>query len=107
MLAWAGRPQEAIPFLNKSLRLSPVPIEPVMLGQLATAYYQLEQYEEAVAALKKALQLYGADHLFAHLALASTYAKMGRETRPRAEAAEVLRIDPTFSVESWARSDPV
>jgi adenylate cyclase len=106
VLAWAGRPQEAIPFFKKSLRLSPVPIEPLLLGRLATAYHQLEQYEEAVATLKKALQLYGADHLFAHLALASTYAKMGREQEARAEAAEVLRIDPTFSVESRARTIP-
>ena len=67
------------------------------------AYRQLGQYEEAVATFKKALQLYGADHFFAHFGLATTYALMGREQEAHAEAAEVLRIDPAFSVESWAR----
>jgi hypothetical protein len=42
----------------------------------------------------------------AHLALASTHGLMGREKEARAEAAEALRIDPTFSLESWARRLP-
>jgi adenylate cyclase len=99
-LTFAGRPEEAISFIKKSLRLSPVPIEGSVLIRLGMAYWQLGQYEEAVASFKKALQLYGPDHLFAHLWLATTYATMGREKEARAEAAEVLRIDPTFSAES-------
>jgi adenylate cyclase len=106
VLTWAGRPQEAIPFFKKSLRLSPIPIDSGTLNRLGHAYRQLGQYEEAVASLKKALQLYGADHLVAHLVLASTYAQMGREKEARAEAAEVMRIDPKFSVESYARRVP-
>jgi adenylate cyclase len=105
-LAWAGRPQEATPFLEKSLRLSPVPIDTATLIRLGNAYRQLGQYEEAVASCKKALQLYGADHLPAHVVLASTYAQMGREKEARAEAAEVMRIDPKFSLESYARRIP-
>jgi TolB-like protein len=106
VLAWAGRPQEAITFLKKSLRLSPVPIETTTLNRLGMAYRELGQYEEAVASFKKELQLYGPDHLPAHLSLASTYAKMGRQKEARAEAAEVVRIDPTFSVESYGRRLP-
>ena len=73
---------------------------------MGVAYRQLGQYEEAEAGLKKALQLYGADHLIAHLHLAATYAMMGREKDARAEAAEVLRIDPTFSMEALAKRLP-
>jgi adenylate cyclase len=105
-LDFAGRSQEAIPFLKKCLRLSPIPVDTVTLIRLANAYFHLGQYEEAAASCKKALQLYGADHLLAHLALAGTDAMMGREKEARAEAAEVLRIDPTFSLESWARRSP-
>ncbi len=36
--------------------------------------------------------------------LAATYSKMGREKEARAEAAEVLRINPKFSVDSWAKT---
>ena len=105
-LTLAGRPQEAIPFFKKSLRLSPIPIDTSTLIMMGVAYRQLGQYEEAVATFKKALQLYGADDLLAHVQLAGTYASMGREKEARAEAAEVLRIDPTFSVESRARTIP-
>jgi adenylate cyclase len=107
VLAWAGRPQEAIPFFEKSLRLSPIPIDPTTLNRMGSAYRQLGQYEEAVATYKKALQLYGADHLLSHLSLASAYARMGREKEAHAEAAEVMRIDPKFSAESYARRLPL
>ena len=103
VLDFAGRSQEAIPFFKKSLRLSPMPIDANILIRLGNTYFQLGQYEEAAASCKKALQLYGPDQLLAHLNLAGTYAMMDREKEARAEAAEVLRIDPTFSVESFAK----
>jgi adenylate cyclase len=106
VLELACRPQEAISFFKKCLRLSPIPIDATILDRLGAAYRQLGQYEEAVASLKKALQLYGTDHLPAHVVLASTYAQMGREKEARAEAAEVMRIDPKFSLESYARRIP-
>jgi adenylate cyclase len=107
VLTWVGRPQEAIPFFKKSLRLSPIPVSPHVLTNMGTAYRLTGQYEEAVACYKKTLQLYGADHLTAHLFLASAYIYMGREKEAHAEAAEVMRIDPKFSVESYARRAPV
>jgi adenylate cyclase len=106
VLLWDGRHQEAISFIMKSLRLSPIPIDTSTLIRLGIAYRQLGQYEEAVASFKKALQLYGADHLMAHLQLAAAYALMGREKEAYAEAAEVMRIDPKFSVDSYARRLP-
>jgi adenylate cyclase len=105
-LASAGRPQEGILLFKKSLRLSPIPVDTMTLVLLGIIYRQLGQYEEAVASYKKALQLYGADHLMAHLWLAATYASMGRENEAHAEAAEVMRIDPTFSAESYGRRVP-
>jgi adenylate cyclase len=106
VLVYAGRPEEAIPFFKKSGRLSPIPVDGMTLVMQGMAYRQLGQYEEAVASFKKAIQLYGADDIFAHVLLAATYASMGREQEAHAEAAEVLRIDPTFSGESTARRLP-
>jgi len=102
----AGRPQEAIPMLQKSLRLSPIPVHSQVLGLLAYSYSWLGQYEEAIATNKKVLQIYGPDHLMAHLGLAITYAWMDREKEARAEGAEVLRIDPKFSVERFIKGLP-
>ena len=106
VLNYACRPEEAIPFFKKSLRLSPIPVDTMTLVVQGMAYRQLGQYEEAVASFKKVLQLYGADHLMAHLWLAATYAMMGRKKEARAEASEVVRIDPKFSLERYIKGLP-
>jgi adenylate cyclase len=105
-LALSGRSQEAIPMLQKSLRLSPIPVHSQVLGILASSYSWLGQYEETITTYKKVLQIYGPDHLLAHIGLAVTYALMGRENEARAESAEVLRIDPKFSWERWIKGLP-
>ena len=106
VLSMAGRPQEAIPILQKCLRLSPVPVHSQVLGILAASYALLGQNEEAVATYKKVLHVYGPDQLLAHIGLACTYAFMGREKEARSEGAEVMRIDPGFSLERYINSRP-
>ena len=107
VLGYTGRTQEAIPYYQKSLRLSPIPVNSQLLTFLASAYRDLGQYDEALATYKKIFQLYGPDHSMAHLGLAVCYAYMGRENEARAEAAEVMRIDPKFSVEWFMKNFPV
>ena len=46
-LTISGRPQEAIPMLQKSLRLSPIPVHSQVLGMSGRSYAMLGQYEEA------------------------------------------------------------
>jgi tetratricopeptide (TPR) repeat protein len=60
------------------------------------------RYEEAIAALKKGLST-NPNYLYAHLNLAAAYSQSGREEEARAEVAEVLRIDPTCSLEGVRR----
>jgi len=105
-LSLSGRPQEAIPMLQKSLRLSPIPVHSQVLGLLAHSYGMLGQYEEAIVTYKKVLQIYGPDHLMAHIGLAGAYASIGRENEARAEGTEVLRIDPKFSLERFIKGLP-
>jgi adenylate cyclase len=103
----AGRPQEAIPLVQKSLRLSPLPVHSQVLGALGMAYSSLGKYDEAIATYKKVLHFYGSDHLMAHLGLAGVYASIGREDEARAEGAEVMRIDPKFSLERFIKGLPL
>jgi adenylate cyclase len=105
-LTFSGRPQEGIPMLKKSLRLSPIPIHSQVLGMLAVSYGMLGQHEETIATYKKILQIYGPDHLVAHVGLAIVYALLNREKEARTEGTEVLRIDPKFSWERWIRELP-
>jgi len=106
VLATVGRPKEAIPVLEKCLRLSPVPVHSRVLGALAVSYREAGQYEESIATYKKELQIAGPDQLIAHLGMALTYLMMGREKEARSECAEVMRIDPEFSLERFIKSIP-
>jgi adenylate cyclase len=100
-LNFGGRPEEAIPVLQKALRLDPLGLPGTFL-QLGHAYRLMRRFEEAVSEYKKALQR-APDNFFAHLGLAATYSMMAREQEARAEAAEVLRLNPKFSVDSYAK----
>ena len=100
-LLYGGRPEEAVPVFQKAIRLNPLG-ESYGFFYLGHAYRVLGRFEEAVSEYKKALQR-APDNLFTHLGLAATYSMMGRQEEARAEAAEILRISPNFSVDSYAR----
>jgi tetratricopeptide (TPR) repeat protein len=70
---------------------------------LGHAYRASGQYEEAIAAFKKAIGR-ERDYLLGHIALAATYSLAGREEEARAEAAEALRISPKFSLDRFAKA---
>jgi adenylate cyclase len=98
-LTSAGRPEEAIPLLKKSMRLSPLSQThaSMCLVRLGRGYRTMGKYEEALSALKKALDI--RPNFFAiHMQLAATYIHLGREEEARAAAAEVRRIAPKFCI---------
>jgi adenylate cyclase len=103
-LNYAGRPEEAIPLFQKAIRLNPVAPTGILL-QFANALRITGRYEEAVSAYKKSLER-EPNNIFAHANLAATYIMMGREKEARAEAAEVLRINPKFSLDYIAKILP-
>jgi adenylate cyclase len=94
-----GRPQQAVALLKKSMRLSPLSQRNTggCLWRLGRAYRNMGQYDEALSALKKALNIRPND-LPTHRELAITYIHLGREEEARAAAADILRISPTFSL---------
>jgi len=100
-LYYSERIEEAIMLYRKAIRLNPFP--PVWyLWGLGSCYRDLGRYEEAIEEFKKALRLYP-DSLPPHLGLAATYSLMGRQQEAHAEAAEILRIDPKFSLNRHAK----
>jgi adenylate cyclase len=100
-LSYGGRPEEAIPVLQKSIRLNPLGDAGSFL-HLGHAYRATGRFQEAVSEYKKSLQR-SPDNFFAHLGLTATYSMMGREQEARTEAAEVLRLNPKFSLDSYAK----
>jgi adenylate cyclase len=99
-LVYAGRPKEASSSLERAMRLNPFP-PPMYLLFLGHANRMLGRYEEAMSAYKKAIHI-EPTLLFGHVGLAATYVLLDRKEEAFAEAAEVLRIDPKFSLEYFA-----
>jgi adenylate cyclase len=100
-LTVAGRPEEGIPLFQKAIRLNPFG-PPHLYREFGHALRYAGRFEEAVSAYKKAIQL-APDNIYPHIFLAATYIQMRQEKEARAEAAEVLRIDPKFSVDHLAK----
>ena len=101
-LLTACRPEEAIPMLQKAIRLNPNAPGTIFV-QLGHSFCDSGRFEEAIPAYKKGIQR-APNFLFAHLGLVTTYSLMGREKEARAEAEEVLRINPKFSVDQMAKT---
>jgi adenylate cyclase len=96
ILSFAGRPAEALGLVEQALRLNPR--QPVSLLWLSGRVYSLMgRYEEAIATLKKVITR-NPNHLSAHNDLAVVYIDLGREEEARAEVAEILRVNPKFSL---------
>ena len=103
-LNWAGRTEEAIPYIQNAIRLNPLP-PALYFVQLAVAYRDSGQYEKAIEACKKALQQ-EPNTQFAYIHMAISYIRLGQEKEARAAAAEILRINPKFSLERYAKILP-
>jgi len=103
-LTYSGRPEDAIPLLHKAIRLNPV-VPAAYFYYLSVAYRMLGRFDEAVEQAKKAVER-DPKNQFTYLGLVSACILAGREEEARAAAAEVLKINPTFSVEQFAGTLP-
>jgi adenylate cyclase len=100
----SGRWEESIIYGKKSIRLNPFP-PLTSFHWLGRAYFMTGQYDEAILTFKKLLDV-NPNYLPAHAFLAASYSSLGRETEAAAAAKEVLRINPKFSLESYAKTLP-
>ena len=104
VLRYAGNSKEAIPLIQKALRLEPIAPD-IYVQNLALVYFQTGDCREALAACDKGLKRQP-DNLNSHVIMAAVYGSCGREKEARKEATEVLRINPKFTVESYTRNLP-
>jgi adenylate cyclase len=100
-LIYAGEPAKAIEVREANMRLDPFPW-PHAFGHMGVANFMLKRYGEAVRLCREcALRVPNLQH--PHLWLASACAQSGQLEEAGKEAAEVLRINPGFTIESWKR----
>ena len=101
-LRFAGRYEEAIPEYKKAIRLNPIPPTNYLFG-LGIAYCMTNQYEKAIKWCEKAVKS-DPDSFLTRLMLTAVYSMSGQEEDAQAEAAEVRRINPKFSVKKFKKT---
>ncbi len=98
-ILWTGsKPEEVLAYAQKAIRLDPRHPE-IYSMPVGVAYNEMGRYMEAVDALKRSEQ----NNPWTHVNLIHSYSQLGREQDARAEAAEVLRLSPRFSLEEVQR----
>ena len=95
-LYFAGRVEESIPEYKKAIRLNPIPPNN-RLWSLGLSYAFIEQYDEAIKWCEKAVHQEPND-LLGRVMMTVVYSMSGRDKEAHAEAAEVLRIQPKFTI---------
>jgi adenylate cyclase len=100
-LRFAGRWEEAISVAKKAIRLNPFPPSHYFYG-LGLSYVFTGNCDQAIEQCKKAI-LIEPNSLLNHVVLTGTYGMCGREEEARSAAAEILRINPKFSLEQFKK----
>jgi adenylate cyclase len=101
VLTYTGKPgaEEAIGLIKKVMRLNP-DFRPQYPHSLGRAYQVTGQTDMAIKWYKVAVEK-NPKWAGPHVDLAAIYALLGREDEMRSEAAEVLRLNPNFSVKGY------
>jgi len=102
----SGRFEEAIPVIETAIRLHGRHGPVNHLGYLGATYCMAGHYKEAISAFRKFLDRGSKRQDFlieGHVGLANTYIWLGQEEEGRNHAAEVLKIDPKFSLAGYAK----
>jgi len=106
VLTFADKQEEAILEYRYAIRLNPIP-PGIYLWSLGLSYAATHQYNEAIYWCEKAIQQ-EPDNLMARIMITAIYSRAGYDDKAKAEAQEVLRINPKFSLERFAkRASPV
>jgi adenylate cyclase len=92
---------ESIGLVERAERLDPRNRD-IYEYAIGVAYALMKRYEEAIPILKAA----NPKIPWGHVWLADVYSELGRQKEAHAEAAEVLRISPHFTLKLWERRLP-
>ncbi len=100
-LNFFDRSDEAIPILRSLTRLDPA-LRYMPFFQLAIGYRRLGRFDEAIAKHREAFQA-NPEFFGAPMQLAAIHAQLGEMNKARAALAELLRLQPDFSIATVPR----
>jgi adenylate cyclase len=105
ILVYSGRPKEAVVAAEKGVRLNPR--QPVLcLTQLGLAYLSMGRFREARSIFEETFAK-SPNQPAGYMLKAIADVELGRNDDARAEAAEVLRLSPHYSLATWQQAYPL
>lgn len=96
ILTWLGQAEEGIEWIRRAMRLNPYHPERFW-NHLGRAYFAARRYGEAVEAFDHISKMDHTHHAF----LAACHAKLANQPAAELQAAEVLRLNPAFTVDAY------
>jgi len=100
-LVFAGYSRRAVEVLKAYMRLDPF-YPPIAPGLLGLAHYMLKQYSQALPLVRECVAR-SPRYRSGHVWLAAIHAQLGQLEEARAEAAEVMRLVPNYTIAGIAR----
>jgi tetratricopeptide (TPR) repeat protein len=100
-----GKPDDALRTIQEAIRLDPA-LADLFDMEVGSAYLQEGQYQDAISAYERDSPSFSTI-LASSLGLAIAYTELGRDQDARAEAAEVIRLNPHFTLprpELWNKN---
>ena len=102
VLVDAGRPDEAIPFIERAMQLSPLHPEDFN-DYLALAHYAAHRYDKA----REAMQALPDTSFYFHVWMAAISYRLGDQAAAQRHARKTKELAPDFSVERFAAMEPI
>ncbi|MBW2611297.1 MAG: tetratricopeptide repeat protein [Deltaproteobacteria bacterium] len=98
----AGESEKALPLLNKSFRLDPIPSN-IAYVQRGEIYFDLKDYDRAVNDFQKIIES-EPDDIWARMGLVASFQRLGLKEKASSQVKKIMALDPNFSLE--AQVDP-
>ncbi len=105
ILVYSGRPNEAVVAAEKGMRLNPRHPEYCLI-QVGLAYLSMGRFKEARSIFEETFTTLS-NNPAGYMLKAIADVELGRNDDARAEAAEVLRLSPHYSLATWQQSYPL
>jgi tetratricopeptide (TPR) repeat protein len=101
---FCNRPRDSVVLLNKAMRLCPI-YPAWYVGDLAWAHMLLDRLEDAIAIAQKAIKI-DPDYIYTYCVTAIAHAELGHEAEAGTSAENIVRIEPKYTIRTFAESQP-
>ena len=104
MALFCNKPEDMVVLLKKAMRLCPI-YPAWYVGDLALAYLLMDHHEDAITTAQEAIKI-DPDYIYTYVALAVAFAELGRGKEAREAAENIRRIEPDYTLRTFAETQP-